>query len=133
MGCVFVQYYFGLPLAMIVISIRLLPVFSRLSEVNAHTNTLEQRFDRRVRTVTSLLFLIPRGLSTGVSIYAPSLILSTLFGWNIYLTNAVMGGILIIYTVSGGAKAVAYTQQIQLFIIFGGLILAGILLVNMMP
>ena len=131
-GMRFVQYYFGLPLAMIVISIWLLPVFSRLNVVTAY-EYLEQRFDRRVRTVTSLLFLVSRGLSTGVSIYAPSLILSTLFGWNIYLTNAVMGGILIIYTVSGGAKAVAYTQQIQLFIIFGGLILAGILLVRMMP
>ncbi|MFN5372622.1 MAG: sodium:solute symporter [Bacteroidia bacterium] len=131
-GMRFVQYYFGLPLAMIVISIWLLPVFSRLNIVTAY-EYLEQRFDRRVRTVTSLLFLVSRGLSTGVSIYAPSLILSTLFGWNIYLTNAVMGGILIIYTVSGGAKAVAYTQQIQLFIIFGGLILAGILLVNFMP
>ena len=131
-GMRFVQYYFGLPLAMIVISIWLLPVFSRLNVVTAY-EYLEQRFDRRVRMVTSLLFLVSRGLSTGVSIYAPSLILSTLFGWNIYLTNAVMGGILIIYTVSGGAKAVAYTQQIQLFIIFGGLILAGILLVRMMP
>ena len=131
-GMRFVQYYFGLPLAMIVISIWLLPVFSSLNVVTAY-EYLEQRFDRRVRTVTSLLFLVSRGLSTGVSIYAPSLILSTLFGWNIYLTNAVMGGILIIYTVSGGAKAVAYTQQIQLFIIFGGLILAGILLVRMMP
>ncbi len=131
-GMRFVQYYFGLPLAMIVISIWLLPVFSRLNVVTAY-EYLEQRFDRRVRTITSLLFLISRGLSTGVSIYAPSLILSTLFGWNIYLTNAVMGGILIIYTVSGGAKAVAYTQQIQLFIIFGGLLLAGILVVQMMP
>lgn len=131
-GMRFVQYYFGLPLAMIVISIWLLPVFSRLNVVTAY-EYLEKRFDRRVRTLTSVLFLVSRGLSTGVSIYAPSLILSTLFGWNIYLTNAVMGGILIIYTVSGGAKAVAYTQQIQLFIIFGGLILAGILLVRMMP
>lgn len=131
-GMRFVQYYFGLPLAMIVISIWLLPVFSRLNVVTAY-EYLEKRFDRRVRTLTSVLFLVSRGLSTGVSIYAPSLILSTLFGWNIYLTNAVMGGILIIYTVSGGAKAVAYTQQIQLFIIFGGLILAGILLVRMLP
>ena len=131
-GMRFVQYYFGLPLAMIVICVWFVPVFSRLNVYTAY-EYLEQRFDTRVRRLTAVLFLISRGLSTGVSIYAPSLILSSLFGWNIYLTNIVMGGALIVYTVSGGAKAVAYTQKLQLFIIFGSLFLAGWILVTLLP
>lgn len=131
-GMRFVQYYFGLPLAMIVIAVFFVPVFHRLNVYTAY-EYLENRFDLRTRTLTSVLFLVSRGLSTGVSIYAPSLILSALLGWNIYLTNVVMGGLLIIYTVSGGARAVAYTQQLQLFIIFGGLFLAGFLVVRMLP
>ncbi len=131
-GMRFVQYYFGLPLAMIVIAVFFVPVFHRLNVYTAY-EYLENRFDLRTRTLTSVLFLVSRGLSTGVSIYAPSLILSALLGWNIYLTNLVMGGLLIIYTVSGGARAVAYTQQLQLFIIFGGLLLAGFLVVRMLP
>ncbi len=131
-GMRFVQYYFGLPLAMIVIAVFFVPVFHRLNVYTAY-EYLENRFDIRTRTLTSVLFLVSRGLSTGVSIYAPSLILSALLGWNIYLTNLVMGGLLIIYTVSGGARAVAYTQQLQLFIIFGGLLLAGYLVVRMLP
>lgn len=131
-GMRFVQYYFGLPLAMIVICIAFVPVFSRLNVYTAY-EYLEKRFDLKTRTFTAVLFLLSRGLSTGVSIYAPALILSSIFGWNIYLTNILMGGLLIIYTVSGGAKAVAYTQQLQLFIIFGGLFLAGYLVVEMLP
>jgi len=131
-GMRFVQYYFGLPLAMIVICIAFVPVFSRLNVYTAY-EYLEKRFDLRTRTFTAVLFLLSRGLSTGVSIYAPALILSSIFGWNIYLTNLLMGGLLIIYTVSGGAKAVAYTQQLQLFIIFGGLFLAGYMVVEMLP
>ena len=131
-GMRFVQYYFGLPLAMIVICIAFVPVFSRLNVYTAY-EYLEKRFDVKTRTFTAVLFLLSRGLSTGVSIYAPALILSSIFGWNIYLTNVLMGGLLIIYTVSGGAKAVAYTQQLQLFIIFGGLFLAGYLVVKMLP
>jgi SSS family solute:Na+ symporter len=131
-GMRFVQYYFGLPLAMIVICVWFVPVFSRLNVYTAY-EYLEKRFDTRVRRLTAVLFLVSRGLSTGVSIYAPSLILSSLFGWNIYLTNIVMGGVLIIYTVSGGAKAVAYTQKLQLFIIFSSLFLAGWILVEMLP
>lgn len=131
-GMRFVQYYFGLPLAMIVICIAFVPVFSKLNVYTAY-EYLEKRFDVKTRTFTAVLFLLSRGLSTGVSIYAPALILSSIFGWNIYLTNILMGGLLIIYTVSGGAKAVAYTQQLQLFIIFGGLFLAGYLVVKMLP
>jgi len=131
-GMRFVQYYFGLPLAMIVICVAFVPVYHRLNVYTAY-EYLENRFDLRTRTLTSFLFLVSRGLSTGISIYAPSIILSSLFGWNIYLTNVVMGGFLIIYTVSGGAKAVAYTQQLQFIIIFIGMFLAAYMVVHMLP
>jgi solute:Na+ symporter, SSS family len=94
---------------------------------------LEERFDLKTRTLTSLLFLFQRGLSTGISIAAPSIILSSLLGWNILWTNIFMGGLLIIYTVSGGAKAVAYTQQLQMIIIFGGMAIAGYMVVRGLP
>ena len=131
-GMRFVQYYFGLPLAMIVICIFFVPIFSRLKVYTAY-EYLENRFDSKTRTLTSFLFLLQRGLSTGISVFAPSIILSSLFGWNIYYTNILMGGLLIIYTVSGGAKAVAYTQQLQLIIIFTGMFLAAYMVVNMLP
>ncbi len=131
-GMRFVQYYFGLPLAMVVICISFVPLFNRLKVFTAY-EYLEQRFDLRTRTLTSFLFLLSRGVSTGISIYAPSIILSSLFGWDIYFTNILMGGLLIIYTVSGGAKAVAYTQQLQLIIIFAGLFFVGYLLVSYLP
>jgi solute:Na+ symporter, SSS family len=131
-GMRFVQYYFGLPLAMIVISIAFVPIFSRLKVYTAY-EYLEQRFDQRTRLFTSALFLLSRGITTGISIYAPSLVLSSLLGWNIYLTNVITGGLLIIYTVSGGARAVAYTQQLQLLIIFGALFLVAYFLVGSLP
>ncbi len=131
-GMRFVQYYFGLPLAMIVICVFFVPVFRRLRVYTAY-EFLENRFDARTRRFTALLFLLSRGLSTGISIYAPALILSSLMGWNIYLTNVVMGGLLIIYTLSGGARAVAYTQQLQLLIIIAGMFLAGWMVVHLLP
>ena len=131
-GMRFVQYYFGLPIAMVVLCITFVPLFKRLKVFTAY-EYLEQRFDVKTRSLTSFLFLLQRGLSTGISIYAPSIILSSLLGWNIFLTNIVMGGLLIIYTVSGGAKAVAYTQQLQLIIIFIGMFLAGYMIVHLMP
>jgi len=131
-GMRFVQYYFGLPLAMVVICITFVPIFNRLKVFTAY-EFLENRFDSKTRTLTSFLFLLQRGLSTGISIYAPSLILSSLFGWDIFWTNIIMGGLLIIYTTAGGAKAVAYTQQIQLVIIFSAMFLAGYFVVRMMP
>lgn len=131
-GMRFVQYYFGLPLAMVVLSITFVPIFNKLKVFTAY-EYLEQRFDVKTRTFTSALFLLSRGLSTGISIYAPSIILSSLLGWNIFWTNIVMGGLLIIYTVSGGARAVAYTQQLQLLIIFSGMFIAGYYIVHHMP
>jgi solute:Na+ symporter, SSS family len=131
-GMRFVQYYFGLPLAMVVLSITFVPIYHKLKVYTAY-EFLEQRFDLRTRALTSSLFLISRGLSTGISIYAPSIILSSLLGWNIYATNIVMGGLLIIYTMTGGAKAVAYTQMQQLFIVFVGMFLAGYMVVHLLP
>src|SRR5258705_3485470 len=131
-GMRFVQYYFGLPLAMIVICVVFVPVFNRLKVYTAY-EFLENRFDLKTRTLTSFLFQVSRGLSTGISIYAPSLILSSLLGWNIYYTNIIMGGLLIIYTVTGGAKAVAPTPKLQLIIIIFGLLIAGYLVVHLMP
>ncbi|GAC1383963.1 MAG: hypothetical protein NVSMB45_11660 [Ginsengibacter sp.] len=131
-GMRFVQYYFGLPLAMVVLCMTFVPLFAKLKVFTAY-QYLETRFDLRTRTFTSFLFLFQRGLSTGISIYAPSIILSSLLGWNIFLTNIVMGGLLIIYTVSGGARAVAYTQQLQFVIIFIGMFLAGYTIVHLLP
>lgn len=131
-GMRFVQYYFGLPLAMIILCITFVPLFNKLKLFTAY-EFLEKRFDLKTRTFTSFLFLLSRGLSTGISIYAPSIILSSLMGWDIFWTNIVMGGMLIIYTVTGGAKAVAYTQQLQLLIIFGGMFVAGYLIVDYLP
>jgi SSS family transporter len=131
-GMRFVQYYFGLPLAMVVLCVTFVPVFHRLKLFTAY-EFLENRFDARTRTFTSLLFLIQRGLSTGISIAAPSIILSSLLGWNILWTNILMGGLLIIYTVTGGARAVAYTQQLQFVIIFAGMLIAGYMVVHLLP
>ncbi len=131
-GMRFVQYYFGLPIAMVVISITFIPIFQKLNVYTAY-EYLETRFDRKTRGLTSLLFLLSRGLSTGISIYAPSIILSSIMGWNIYLTNIITGGLLIIYTYSGGAKAVAHTQKIQFLIILSAIAVAGYLVVANMP
>ncbi|HEU5165739.1 MAG TPA: sodium:solute symporter [Chitinophagaceae bacterium] len=131
-GMRFVQYYFGLPIAMVVICIFFVPIFSKLKVYTAY-EFLENRFDGKTRTLTSFLFLLSRGVSTGISVFAPSIILSSLLGWNIYWTNLFMGGLLIIYTLSGGAKAVAYTQQLQLIIIFTGMFLAAYMVVHMLP
>jgi solute:Na+ symporter, SSS family len=131
-GMSFVQTYFGLPLAMIVIAFVFVPVFSKLKVVTAY-EFLEQRFNANTRTLTSILFLISRGLSTGISVYAPAIVLSTLLGWNIYVTNIIMGGFLIIYTITGGANAVAHTQKIQMLLVFVMLGLTLYFIVQALP
>jgi len=131
-GMRFVQYYFGLPIAIVVLCITFVPLFHKQKVFTAY-EFLEKRFDTRVRTFTSFLFLLSRGLATGISIYAPSIILSSLLGWNIFYTNIVMGGLLIIYTVSGGARAVAYTQTLQLVVIFCGMFAAGYYIIHLLP
>jgi SSS family transporter len=131
-GMRFIQNYFGLPLAMVVLCVTFVPVFHRLKLFTAY-EFLEKRFDGKTRTFTSLLFLLQRGLSTGISISAPSIILSSLLGWNILWTNILMGGLLIIYTFAGGVKSVAYTQQMQIIIIFAGMFIVGYLVVHLLP
>ena len=131
-GMRFVQYYFGLPLAMVVVCITFVPMFQRLRVYTAY-EFLEQRFGVSASTFTSFIFLLQRGLSTGISVAAPSIILSSLLGWDMWLTNIFMGGLLIIYTVSGGAKAVAYTQTLQFIIIFTGMLVAGYMVVHLLP
>lgn len=131
-GMRFVQYYFGLPLAMVVLCFTFIPIYHKLKVYTAY-EYLEQRFDVKARSLASILFLTQRALSTGISIYAPSIILSSLMGWDIYITNLVMGGFLIIYTVTGGTKAVTYTQMQQLIVVFIGMFLAGYMVVHMLP
>lgn len=131
-GMRFVQYYFGLPLAMIVISVTFIPLFRRLNVYTAY-EFLEQRFDRKTRVLTSVLFLVSRGLSTGISIYAPSIIIASIIGWNIYVTNVLVGGLLLVYTLRGGARSVAHTQTLMFGIILGSMLWAGIHVVMDMP
>lgn len=131
-GMRFVQYYFGLPIAMIVISIFFIPIYNRLNVFTAY-EFLENRFDQKTRVFTSLLFLTQRGLASGLTLYAPSLILSALLGWNIYYTNLFIGGIVILYTVAGGSKAVSYTHLQQMTIIFLGMFIAGYMIVHLLP
>jgi solute:Na+ symporter, SSS family len=129
-GMRFLQFYFGLPLAMVVLSITVVPIFHRLKVYTAY-EYLETRFDLKTRSLAAFLFLIQRGLAAGFTIYAPSLILSSILGWNIYITNVFIGSIVITYTVFGGTKAVSYTQLGQMTVILSGMIIAGILLVNL--
>ncbi len=131
-GMRFVQYYFGLPIAMVVISVTFIPIFRRLNVYTAY-EYLEKRFDKKTRLLTSFLFLLSRGLSTGISIYAPAIILSSILGLNIYLANIVTGGLLLIYTYAGGAKAVAHTQKLQFLIILGAMGIAGYLVIHRLP
>lgn len=131
-GMRFVQYYFGLPIAMVIVAFAFVPVFRRLKIFTAY-EYLEQRFDVKTRLLTSFLFMLSRGLSTGISILAPSLVLHSMMGWDITITNLVMGGVLMIYTATGGAKAVGYTQQLQFVIIYVAMILAAIWAVKMLP
>jgi SSS family transporter len=131
-GMRFVQFYFGLPLAMIVLCITFVPIFHRLKVYTAY-EFLEQRFDLKTRALTSILFLIQRGLSTGIAIYAPAIILSTILNINTTYTTLFIGGLVTFYTVAGGTKAVSYTQLLQMSIIFLGMFAAGALVVVLLP
>jgi solute:Na+ symporter, SSS family len=131
-GMGFVQFYFGLPLAMIVISYTFIPIFRKLNVYTAY-EFLENRFDLKTRTLTSALFLLQRGLSTGISIYAPAIILSTIFQADIAITTLIMGCLVVFYTVWGGAKTVSHTQFLQMIVIFGGLFVTGVLVVKLLP
>ena len=131
-GMGFVQFYFGLPLAMVVICVTFIPIYNRLKVFTAY-EYLEERFDLKTRSLASILFLVQRGLGTGLTIYAPSIILSTLLGWNLTLLNVIIGILVIIYTFSGGTKAVNVTQKQQMFVIMSGMFIAFFLILNMLP
>jgi solute:Na+ symporter, SSS family len=131
-GMRFIQFYFGLPLAMVIISVTMVPIYYRLKVYTAY-EYLETRFDLKTRTLAAILFLILRGLSAAITLFAPSLILSTILGWNIFFTTVLIGLLVIFYTVSGGTKAVSLTQRQQMTIIMGGMILAGIIAYRLLP
>jgi SSS family transporter len=125
-GMRFLQFYFGLPLAMVILSVTAVPLYHKLKVYTAY-EYLETRFDVRVRSLAAFFFLMLRGLSVGITIYAPALILSTILGWNITLTTVMIGSLVMIYTVSGGTKAVSVTQKYQLTIVMGGMVVAGLI------
>jgi SSS family transporter len=131
-GMRFVQFYFGLPLAMIVICITFIPIFYKLKVFTAY-EYLEQRFDAKTRTFAALIFLTQRGLAAGITLYAPSIILSSIFGWNLQWTHIISGILVILYTVSGGSKAVTQTQLHQLAVIFIGMIFIFWFIMHSMP
>lgn len=131
-GMGFVQFYFGLPLAMVVIAYTFIPIYHKLKVYTAY-EYLEQRFDVNTRTLAAILFLIQRGLGTGITIYAPAIILSALLGWNLFILNIIIGLLVIIYTVTGGTKAVNVTQKQQMFIIFSGMVITFVIILNQLP
>ncbi len=131
-GMGFVQFYIGLPLAMIIISMVFIPIYHKLNVYTAY-EYLESRFDLKTRTITALFFLIQRGLGAGITIFAPAIILSVVLGWNLTLLNIIIGILVILYTVSGGTKAVSVTQKQQMAIIFGGMFTAFFLIIQYLP
>lgn len=131
-GMGFVQFYFGLPLAMIVICITFIPLYHKNKVFTAY-EFLEKRFDVKTRSLAAILFLVQRGLGTGLTIYAPAIILSALLGWNLTLMNIVIGLLVIIYTFSGGTKAVNVTQKQQMFVIMSGMFITFFLILHYLP
>lgn len=131
-GMGFVQFYFGLPIAMVVISMTFIPIYHKLKVYTAY-EYLEQRFDLKTRSFTAILFLVQRGLGTGLTIYAPSIILSAVLGWNLTLLNIIIGIMVIIYTFTGGTKAVNVTQKQQMFVIMSGMFITFFLILHYLP
>lgn len=131
-GMGFVQFYFGLPIAMIIICMVFIPLYHRLKVYTAY-EFLENRFDLKTRSLTAILFLIQRGLAAGITIYAPAIILSAVLGWNLTYLNIIIGILVIIYTVSGGTKAVSMTQKHQMAVIFTGMFVAFFLIISYLP
>ena len=131
-GMEFVQFYIGLPIAMVILSAFVLPLYYKLKVYTAY-EYLESRFDLKTRLFTAFLFLVQRGLAAGITIYAPAIILSTMLGWNLTFTNLFVGILVIIYTVSGGTRAVSLTQKWQMAIIMGGMFIAFGILLNSLP
>lgn len=131
-GMGFVQFYLGMPIAIIIICIVFIPLFHKLNVYTAY-EYLESRFDLKTRTLTASFFLIQRSLAAGITIFAPSIILSAVLGWNLTMLNIIIGLLVIIYTVSGGTKAVSVTQKYQMGIIFLGMFIAFYLVISYLP
>jgi SSS family transporter len=131
-GMGFVQFYFGLPIAMVVIILVFIPLYYRLNVQTAY-EFLENRFNAKTRTLTAVLFLVQRGLSAGITIYAPAIILSAVLGWPLKLLVVAIGGLVILYTVSGGTKAVNVTHKQQMFVIMGGMFIALYMIISGLP
>ena len=131
-GMGFAQFYFGMPIAMVLLCIFVLPIYYKLNVYTAY-EYLEGRFDLKTRTLTSVLFLIQRGMAAGITIYAPAIILSSIMGWSLYITIIFIGFIVIFYTVSGGTKAVSVTQKQQMIVILTGMVGAAMILIYKLP
>jgi SSS family solute:Na+ symporter len=131
-GMRFVQFYLGLPIAMVILSITAVPIYHRLKVYTAY-EYLETRFGVGTRTLTAILFLLLRGLSTGITLYAPALIVSVILGWNIHVTNVVTGLVVILYTAWGGTKAVSWTHVHQLMIALAGMAVALVVALHSLP
>jgi Na+/proline symporter len=131
-GMGFIQFYFGLPIAMVVICLIFIPIYHKYKIFTAY-EYLEQRFDLKTRSLAAILFLIQRGLAAGITIYAPSIILSTLLGWNLTLLNIIIGISVIFYTFIGGTRAVNVTQKQQMFVIMSGMFVTFYLILHMLP
>jgi len=131
-GMGFVQFYLGLPIAMVILSATIVPLYKRLKVYTAY-EYLESRFDLKTRQLTAFLFLLQRGLGAGISIYAPAIILSTVLGWPLHLTNIAIGALVILYTVSGGTRAVNQTQTYQMAVMLGGMALAFFFVLSRLP
>lgn len=131
-GMGFVQFYFGLPIAMAIICLVFIPIYHKLNIYTAY-EYLETRFDLKTRTFTACLFLIQRGLAAGITIFAPAIILSAVLGWNLFVLNILIGVLVIIYTVTGGTKAVSVTQKQQMAVIFSGMFIAFFIILNSLP
>ena len=131
-GMGFVQFYFGLPIAMVVICVTFIPIYHKYKVFTAY-EYLEKRFDLKTRSLAAFLFLIQRGLGTGLTIYAPAIILSALLCWNLTVMNVIIGVMVIIYTFSGGTKAVNVTQKQQMFVIMSGMFITFFLILHYLP
>jgi SSS family transporter len=131
-GMRFIQFYFGLPLAMVIISVTMLPIYYKLKVYTAY-EYLETRFDLKTRTLAAILFLMLRGLSVGITLFAPSIVLSTILGWDNFFTTLLIGVAVIIYSVTGGSSAVSITQRLQMAVILGGMMVAGVMAFSLLP
>jgi Na+/proline symporter len=131
-GMRFVQFYFGLPIAMVILSATAVPIFHRAGVYTAY-EYLEKRFDSKTRALASVIFLIERGVSVGISLYAPAIVLAVIFGWPDQITTLIIGVLVIIYTVAGGIQAVTWTDVQQMLIIFAGLLVAIVMVITLLP